>query len=114
MLDDLERLERAATPAPIGIDRDGEIFPLNAAGEFVIEGEIAAMVSDNPNDGPLFVQGRNALPALLRVARAAGEAIAESDEQLADAARDGETNAYCSMLYSLRAALAALEGHGDA
>ena len=73
MLDELERLERAATPVPIGIDRDGEIFPLDADGEYIIQGEIAAMCSDNPNDGPLFVAARNALPALLRVARAAKE-----------------------------------------
>jgi hypothetical protein len=115
VIDELERLERAATRAPIGIDRDGEIFPLDEAGEFVIEGEIAAMCSDNPNDGPLFVAARNALPALLRVARAAREL----EEILATVAADADAADVLVMRRhaaraELRAALAALEGAPDA
>lgn len=58
--------------------------------------------------GPTKATEAEAIAAWNRVGaviEAAREAVAESDECLADAARDGETNAYCSMLYLLRAAL---------
>jgi hypothetical protein len=47
-----------------------------------------------------------------RLRGAAQAAIAESDENYDKAARDGETDAYCSMLPELRAAPTTAPSHG--
>ncbi|MFZ1411860.1 MAG: hypothetical protein WAS07_10410 [Micropruina sp.] len=109
LLDTLEALERQATPGPHRVSlKLGGCEVVDGQGEWLAEFERA-------EDAEHYAAARNALPALLRVARAAMDTLAEAEENYADAGRDGETDAYCTTvsLPELRAALAALDAAGE-
>jgi predicted nucleotidyltransferase len=130
VIDELERLERAATPGPWGEFAESGDWWVEQRGD---DGGPAC----NPNGSPtgfvcesntdergqwakqedidLMIAARNALPALLRVARAAREL----EEILATVAADADAADVLVMRRhaaraELRAALAALEGAPDA
>ena len=60
-----KRRKAAASRGPWGIDKDGEIFPLDDAGLEVIEEEVAVVVSGGElgaADGALILAARNETP----------------------------------------------------
>jgi len=87
-LDELERLEREATPGPWRTDRFGVVWidkeSLRAAGaRWLIRGQVAS-VTGIPDDLPsdhvdrntsFIAAARNAMPALLRELRAARDIV---------------------------------------
>jgi hypothetical protein len=136
MLDELERLERAATPGRhttgeaehdaipyVGIGYTDEVYALDSA-----DPHEPVATFERPEDAALYAAARNALPALLAVARAAREArrLAARLDELAAVLEadinDVETQTAYELLGSdeimalsdLDAALAALEGAPDA
>ena len=126
MLDELERLERAATPGP-WVDVDPHNIRHAEPNIYAGDQEIADVFSSTA-DSALVCAARNALPALLRVARAAQKArrLSARLDELAAALEadlnDVETQTAYELLSSdevealvaLDAALAALEGRRDA
>lgn len=84
-LDELERLEREATKAMWGTTTwDGLLFVSSTnLGEYVCELGLGSKAAER--DAALIAAARNALPALLRVARAArvyDRLLAEHDAQM--------------------------------
>lgn len=131
MLDELERLEKAATPAPWGefaesgewwVERQGEDG--GAAGDFVCGTNTEHYSTNGPwaeqADIDLMIAARNALPGLLRVARAAREFEAAQID-VDRAGRDPMGGSVINGAYhrehaaraELWAALAALEAPGN-
>jgi len=91
-LDELERLEKAATPAPWRCDYRGD-----GSGTVRIEEDLADALLDDAHcpyirgevcyeDGQLAASLRNAAARLLAVARAAQECVRASDEEDLEAA----------------------------
>lgn len=103
-LDDLEKAEQAATPGPWQeFAESGDWWIEQSDGAYNGTG---VLVGGSPNweqrDLDLALAARNALPALLRVVRAARAVGITQDE-------DGEFSYYPGALQDLAAALAALE-----
>ena len=101
-LDELEALEKAATPGPHATANErgpGDCDVVDGTGEWLAEFERA-------EDAALFAAARNALPALLRVARAAAQ-ITGGPYELTDA--HGRVLCASGDYRALAAALAALK-----
>jgi hypothetical protein len=82
-IDELERLERAATPGPWGVVTDGKFgkeLQVQPPSGVTYICECGWDFPDNRADAEFIAAARNALPALLRVARAA-EATAQGIEE---------------------------------
>ena len=96
MLDELERLEKAATPGPWRVEKParGRLYGIGRH----MAPEVTPRCIDKGADAWLIAEARNALPALLRVARAARALYA-----------DWTTEAMREEAQEMRAALAALE-----
>lgn len=103
MLDELERMEKAATPGPWYSNRTEPAPYEICSGNPRTPDLLAAVVPEYGMNADLIVAARNALPALLAVARAAqallGQVPSTIDDPELDEARE-----------ALEAALAALEG----
>jgi hypothetical protein len=67
-LDELERLERAATPGPWTV---AENFGTDRPTWYVMNGDSVVAVFNRKEDAAAFAAPRNALPALIECARAA-------------------------------------------
>jgi hypothetical protein len=128
-VDELERLERAATPGRhttgeaehdaipyVGIGYTDEVYALDSA-----DPHESVATFERPEDAALYAAARNALPALLRVARAALEFEAAQID-VDRAGRDPMGGSVINDAYhrehaarvALWDALAALEGAPDA
>lgn len=103
MLDELERLDQAATPGPWAANRGSHgvmvLSPLNIIVATCSWGTDEA----NTANSALICAARNALPALLRVARAAQTLLDQVPSAIDDPELDEAREA-------LETALAALEG----
>lgn len=106
-LDELERLEKAATPGPwqeeAGASENRRIV---SASEYYIAMIYRCAVTDDDDGGEntaLIVAARNALPALIEAARV----LRDWEQTLIDLDYDGSD--WLEMLDRTRAALAALE-----
>jgi hypothetical protein len=129
-VDELERLERAATPGRhttgeaehdaipyVGIGYTDEVYALDSA-----DPHESVATFERPEDAALYAAARNALPALLRAIKA-GRECADDLESVLRARYEGTLD-YPSQaqrferdmepVRALRAALAALEGTADA
>ena len=109
ILDELEALEKAATPGPVkaaNIRGPGDCdIIVDGEGDWLAEFESA-------DDAAWYVAARNALPALLRVARAVSEEKAAAlamDKAVTDGAYVGAQARYNRAVLATAAALAALE-----
>ncbi len=112
----LEALERRAAPGPWEEHESPEEgFWVESANGGLVSTDTGLHIWPREADINVALAARNALPALLRVARAAMDTLAEAEKNYVDAGRDGETDAYCTTvsLPELRAALAALDAAGE-